>query len=294
MRFSIATFVWTGSFTDEELDLVQKVADLGYEELEVVFDGAGGIDPHKLRDRLQEAGLGASVLAFALPDRDPSSGDPTVREAGISYLEEALDFGSAIGASVVGGPIAHPPGRARPIEDAERAAERANAISSLRLVGAHAEERGMRLAVEQLSRYDSDMFNTATESLAFLDEVDHDAVGLLLDTFHMQMEERSCGEAIRAADHKLVHFHAVESHRGQLGTGQIAWAEVFTALQDIGYDGTVSLESFARSGTELDALVNMWRPWFDDPDEFATDSLAFAREKAGSRPVRPGQSDGAR
>ena len=282
MRFSIATFVWTGSFTDAQLDLVQKVADLGYADLEVVFDGSGGVTAGALRERLDQAGIGASVLAFCLPDRDPSAADPAIRAAGVDYLTEALEFGAAIGAPLIGGPIAHPPGRARQLTTDERAAERAASVASLRTVGDRAAERGMSVAVEQLSRYDSDMFNTAAESLDFLAEVDHDAVGLLLDTFHMQMEERSTPAAIREAGEKLLHFHAVESHRGQLGTGQIPWEDVFAALRDIDYDRAVSLESFAMSGTEMDALVNMWRPWFADPDEFAARSLEFVGSRAGS------------
>ena len=280
MRFSIATFVWTGSLTNDQLDLVSKVADLGFDELEVVFDGGGGVDAATLRDRLEGAGLGASVLAFGLPERDISSPDAAVREAGTRYLTDALDFAAAIGATVVAGPIAHPPGRARPIPADERAAERDHSVASLRTLGDLAGERGIVLGVEQLSRYDSDMFNTATESLAFLADVDHGSVGLLLDTFHMQMEERSAGEAIRAAGDRLVHFHAVESHRGELGTGQIDWDDTFGALAEIDYEGTASLESFSMSGTELDALVNMWRPWFDDADVFASRSLSFARGRA--------------
>lgn len=282
MRFSIATFVWTGSFTDADLDLVQKVADLGYADLEVVFDGSGGVTPGALRERLDQAGIGASVLAFSLPDRDPSAADPAIRAAGVDYLTAALDFGAVLGAPAIGGPIAHPPGRARPLAADERAAERAASVASLRTVGDRAAERGMSVAVEQLSRYDSDMFNTATESLDFLAEVDHHAVGLLLDTFHMQMEERSTPAAIRQVGDKLLHFHAVESHRGELGTGQIPWGEVFAALRDIDYDRAVSLESFSMSGTEMDALVNMWRPWFADADEFAARSLEFVGSQTGS------------
>lgn len=282
MRLSIATFVWTGSFTDDDLGLVQKVADLGYDELEVVFDGSGGVTAERLRDRLADAGLGAGILAFALPERDISAADGEAREAGVSYLTDALDFAATIGAPTIGGPIAHPPGRARPLAEEDRAAERARAVESLRALGDIAGERGIAVAVEQLSRYDSDMFNTADESLAFLAEVDHPSVGLLLDTFHMQMEERSQAEAVRAAADKLLHFHAVESHRGQLGTGQIPWDEVFAALAEIDYQGAVSLESFASSGPEMDGLVNMWRPWFADSEEFASRSLEFIRNRAGS------------
>lgn len=277
MQFGIATFVWTGAFTDEDLELVPRVAELGYDNLEVVFDGSGAIDPRRLRERLDEAGLGSAVLAFCLPDRDVSSPEPASREAGVGYLTDAVDFAGEIGASVVAGPIAHPPGRARALSLSDRDAERARAVDSLRTVGDHAASRGVAVGVEQLCRFDSDMFNTATESLDLLAEIDRESVGLLLDTFHMQLEERSCGEAIRAAGEQLVHFHAVESHRGQLGTGQIDWDDVFSALVDIGYDASVSIETFGQTGTELDALVNMWRPWFSDPDAFAGDSLASAR-----------------
>ncbi len=275
MRFSIATFVWTKAFGNEQLDLIPKVAELGYDDLEVGFDGFSELDPGRLRDALEAAGLGSVVVAFCLPERDVSSSDRAVRDAGISYVTEAADLAAQIGAGVVAGPLAHPPARARALPVAERTAERERAAESLRQIAEHCGERDVRIGIEQLSRYDSDMFNTAEESLAFLAEVDHPAAGLLLDTFHMQIEERSIGEAIRAVGDKLVHFHAAESHRGEIGTGQVDWPDVFLALRDIDYERCVSVESFKPSGIEEDALVNMWRPWFEDSDAFARSCLSF-------------------
>jgi D-psicose/D-tagatose/L-ribulose 3-epimerase len=280
MRFGIPTFVWTWPFTNEGLPLVQKVADLGFDDLEVIFDGdSDGLDPVALRDRLDEASLGASVGAYGLPHRDVSAADRTVRDAGVQYLTDAVDFAVAIGARVVAGPVAHPPGRARLLSAAERRAERENAVASLRTVGEYAAEHGIRFGVEAVSRYDGDMFNTTAEALAFLSEVGHESIGLLLDAFPMQMEERSLGDAIRAAGDTLVHFHAAESHRGAPGTGTVNWDEVFSALRDIGYDQGVAVESCGMTGTELDGLMKMWRPWFDDRDAFAAESLKFLRSK---------------
>jgi D-psicose/D-tagatose/L-ribulose 3-epimerase len=280
MRFSVATFAWTWSFTNEHLDLVDKVAELGFDGFEIVFDGTSNLDAKRLRDRLEAAELGSVVTAFCLPDRDVSASDRTVREAGIRYLNEAVDFAATIGAPVVAGPIAHPPSRARYLAPEDRAAERRRAISSLRTVADRCGERGIRLGIEQLSRYDSDMFNTATQTLEFLAELDHESVGVHLDTFHMQIDEQSTKEAIRQVADKLVHVHAVESHRGELGTGQVAWDDVFEALLAIEYGGDVSIETFTWTGTEADALVNMWRPWFEeDSDDVAKRSLEFIRAR---------------
>jgi len=285
MDFSVATFVWTGSFTNGDIHLLRRIADMGYNAVEVVYDGSGGFDPARIAAGLNDARLGSSVLAFCLPDRDPSSSDPRLREAGIDYLCNAVDVAVTLGSRVVAGPIAHPPGRARALGRKERATERENAIASLRTVGDYANQRGVRLGVEVLSRYDSDMFNTADDAVVFHGQVAHPAVGLHLDTFHMQLEERSLREAIRLVGDRLVHFHATESHRGQLGTGQVRWDEVFSGLREIAYEGLVSIESFSHTGTEFDALVNMWRPWFEDPDEFASSGLAFMRdtEKSATR-----------
>lgn len=282
MDFSVATFVWTGSFTDADIPLLRRIADMGYDAVEIVYDGSGGFTPARVAGELRNVRLKASVLAFCLPHRDPSSSDPGIREAGIKYLCDAIDVAVATGAGVVAGPIAHPPGRARALAAAERAAERQNSVASLKTVGDYAARHGVRLGVEVLSRYDSDMFNTAEDAVAFHGEIAHPAVGLHLDTFHMQLEERSLGDAIRLVGDRLVHFHATESHRGQLGAGQIRWDEVFAGLNEIAYRGLVSIESFRHSGTEFDALVNMWRPWFTDSNEFARSGLAFMRGKVKS------------
>lgn len=278
MDFSVATFVWTGSFTNDDIPLLGRIADMGYDAVEIVYDGSGGFDPARVAKGLSDARLGAAVLAFSLPDRDPSSSDPRLRETGIDYLRNAVDVAATIGAGVVAGPIAHPPGRARALSAKDRATERETAAASLRTVGDHAAKRGVKLGVEVLGRYDSDMFNTAEDAVAFHGQVAHPAVGLHLDTFHMQLEERSLRDAIRLVGARLVHFHATESHRGQLGTGQVRWDEVFASLSEIAYDGLVSIESFKHTGTEFDALVSMWRPWFENSDEFASSGLSFMRD----------------
>ena len=278
MRFGAATFIWTSPFTSSDVGLVRTLSTLGFDLIEVAFEVPGITDPVLLQQELTTSGVEASVLAFCTPERDVSSANATVREAGLIYLRQAVDFACQIGATVVAGPIAHPPGRARFLPAAERHDERMRSIESLHAAGEHAAANGVSLAVEQMCRFDSDMFNVAADSVAFIEEVDHAAVGLLLDTFHMHIEEQSTGDAIRTVGKHLRHFHASENNRGIPGTGQVHWTEAATALNAVGYGGIVSIESFTPNEAELAGLVAMWRPWFDEPDVFARDGLAFVQE----------------
>jgi D-psicose/D-tagatose/L-ribulose 3-epimerase len=277
MRFGAATFVWTSPFTTDDLAVLDRIAGAGFDVAEIALEDPSRIDPGRLREGLAARGLGARLLAFCTPDRDVSSADGDVQRAGLAYLREAIALAATVEADVVGGPIAHPPGRARALPAEERAAERRRAAQAIAAAADDAGAHGVRLAVEVLSRFDSDMLNTAEQGLAFCDEVGSPAAGVMLDTFHMNIEEVSCGDAIRLAGERLLHVHASESHRGSLGTGQVRWADVAAALRETGYDGVVSVESVSWDAEDLRGVVAMWRPWFTDADAFAADGLRFAR-----------------
>jgi len=117
-----------------------------------------------------------------------------------------------------------------------------------------------------------------TRTLAeLLDAVDHPGVGLMLDTFHMHMEEASIPEAIRLAGRRIVHFQANENHRGFPGTGATDWVGVFRALHEAGYAGPVSLEPFRRDDDRFGVPIAQWRPPHEDEDARLTASAAFIR-----------------
>ena len=107
--------------------------------------------------------------------------------------------------------------------------------------------------------------------------VDHPSVGLVLDTFHMNMEDDDLPDAIRAAAGRIVHFQANENHRGYLGTGHIDWTAVVRALADAGYAGTVSLEPFRRRDERIGIPFAQWKPPADDEQAELAAACGFIR-----------------
>ena len=118
----------------------------------------------------------------------------------------------------------------------------------------------MQLGVEPLNRFETDILNTTRQGVALMKLVDHDAVGLVLDTFHMNMEDDDIPGAIRAAGRHLIHFQANENHRGYLGSGHIDWTGVVRALGDVDYRGWITLEPFRRNDERIGVPFAQWKP----------------------------------
>ncbi len=131
--------------------------------------------------------------------------------------------------------------------------------------------------MEPLNRFETDILNTTRQGIALVRQVAHPAVGLVLDTFHMNMEDDDIPDALRAAGPLLMHFQANENHRGYLGTGHIDWNPVVRALADIGYTGTVSLEPFRRRDERIAIPFAQWKaPGHDEQPEL-TAACAFLK-----------------
>ena len=281
MRFGAITFIWASPFATEELDLVDRVAGLGFDVLEVAVEEVGPLDPEALKEALERTGLDCVVIGFCTEDRDLSSDNEGVRRAGIDYAKRCVDLAATAGAPLVAGPLHQAVGKARFVEPEVRSAELERTVAGLTEVADHAGERGVTLAIEPLNRWESDMLNTVEQGLDLCDAVGRQNVRLLLDTFHQNIEEKRIGDAIRAADPRLLHFHASENDRGVPGSGHMPWGEVREALKDVEYDGAVSLESFSSKIPGLAAAVSMWRPFYDDPDVFARAGLEHLRATFG-------------
>lgn len=137
--------------------------------------------------------------------------------------------------------------------------------------------KGIRLALEPLNRFETDMINIASQGLDFLDQVGMNNVGLHLDTFHMHLEERSSAAAIRQVSRRIFHFHACENDRGVPGTGQVHWQDVAIALKQVGYDGPVVIELFTSQVKEIARAVCIWREISPSQDAIASDGLKFLK-----------------
>ena len=140
----------------------------------------------------------------------------------------------------------------------------------------------MTLAIEPLNRFETDLVNTTEQGLELLDLIGTDNVGLLIDTFHMNIEEKSIGDAVRLAGSKVFHVQVSENDRGTPGSGHVPWREFFAALDDIDYDGQIVVESFLPTVVEIARAVSLWRPVAPSMDALAADGLAFLRHSLGA------------
>ncbi len=152
---------------------------------------------------------------------------------------------------------------------------------AMRELARHAEDCGVRLAVQPLNRFYSTLINTTEQGLAYCDEVGSPAVGLHLSTYHMHYEEKDSGAAIRKAARRLLHLHAAENDHGVPGSGQVHWASVFQALRAVGYSGAVVVESYAPYEPAAAHPAHIWRRVAPDQDAVAVDGLAFLRQGLG-------------
>jgi D-psicose/D-tagatose/L-ribulose 3-epimerase len=148
-------------------------------------------------------------------------------------------------------------------------------VTSLAEAAGYARSAGVRLAVEPLNRFETDLVNTVEQGLRLCADVGADNVGLLLDTFHMNIEEKDIPAAVRAAGPQAFHVQVSENDRGTPGSGHIPWAEVVTALRDIGYTGSVVVESFLPTVNEIARAVSLWRPVAASMDALAADAVTF-------------------
>lgn len=285
MRLGASTFIWTSPFGDDRLDLFARAAALGFDVLEICIEDPSRVTAAAVARAASEAGVDVLVCGAFGPGRDVSAEEQSVRRQAGDYLRTCVDIAAEVGSPLVSGPMYATTGVTRMLSDDERRRQWERAADGLRTAAAHAAERGVALAIEPLNRFETDLVNTTEQGVRLCRDIGTDNVGLLLDTFHMNIEEKNIGDAIRGAGPYLRHFHACENDRAAPGTGHIEWADVFAALDDIGYPGDAVIESFTPDNKEIARAVSLWRPLAPDGDTLAAEGLRFLRT-AGPAGVR--------
>jgi D-psicose/D-tagatose/L-ribulose 3-epimerase len=278
VQFGANTFIWTSPFaTDKDLGLLPHVRALGFDLIEIAVEDPTLVDAADLRGALAETGLGAIICGAFGPDRNLASADPALRQNADHYVRALIELAAELRSPVVAGPMYSAVGKERLSTAAERADEWRRAVSGLRALAEFAGARGVRLAIEPLNRFETDMINVVEQGMALVAHVGSPHLGLHLDTFHMHLEEKDSGAAIRRAGDRLFHLHACENDRGVPGSGQVRWQEIAAALTDIGYDGAVVIESFTPAVQSIARAVCIWRAIAPSQDAIASDGLAFLR-----------------
>jgi len=278
VKYGLNLLVYTASFDKSQLGLIPKVADMGYDGVEILFADLSVLDAKATRAALEASKMGMTACCVVTEDANPCSADAAVRKAAVARLKQMIDITAEMGGEAVAGPLYSPvrylTGKACTDDEWKCCAD------TLRAAAEHAETAKINLAIEPLNRFETYVVTTVADGVRMCKAVDHPRLKVQVDTFHGNIEEKDTAAAIRACGSLVGHFHASESDRGVPGTGQVRWKECFAALKDIGYDRWVTIESFAQGMVDLCAAACIWRPIYDSADQLARDGLAFLKKTA--------------
>ncbi|MFJ2865575.1 sugar phosphate isomerase/epimerase family protein [Kitasatospora sp. NPDC087314] len=273
-EIGVNTWVWTSPLTDETLaELVPHVATLGFDVIELPVEQPGQWDAHRAAELLRTYGLGASVVLVMPPDRELVAASPETVHATQDYLRHCVDVAGIVGAPAISGPAYASVGRTWHLDADQRHSVYAELRENLKPVVDYAAERSVRIGVEPLNRYETSLINTVDQALEALPE----GCGLALDTYHLNIEERSPAQAVRAAGERLVHLQVCGTDRGAPGADHFDWRAFTEAVDLVGYGGPLVIESFTPDNTTIATAASIWRPLAPSPDALAADGLEFLR-----------------
>jgi len=278
MRLGINTFLFTSPFTNESTKLFKTFKKWGFQTVEIPVEDLSHIDPRHVKAELDKQGLVCgSVCACMGPDRD-LRGTPEQQQTGLDYMMKLIDQMVDLGCPSLIGPVYSAVGRADAVPEEEYKQQWQTVVGHLKTLCKYAEQKGKQVCLEPLNRFETDFINTCDQGLKMLKDVGSKALKLHLDTFHMNIEEKDQGKAIRKAGKVLGHFHACGSDRGTPGNDHIDWKPIAKALKDIEYNGDVVIESFTTDVKVIARAAAIWRRMEPTRDEIATKGIKFLRK----------------
>ncbi len=271
---------WSHNWDEiEYLPLIRKVARLGFDLCEVSSAEFGYYSDDTLRALkacADDNGIGFTYSIGLGPEHDLASGDSAVRDAGVAHVTRILTSMPKVGATVLAG-VSYAGWQAMPdhgITPDEKRRREDLAVGSMRELMKVAEDNGVTYCCEVVNRFEQYLLNTAAEGVAFVKRLDSPNAKLLLDTFHMNIEEDDMACAIREAGPYLGHFHVGENNRKPPGMGSLPWAELAAALKGIDYQGAVVMEPFILTGGTIPYDIKVWRDLSGGADETEMDAMA--------------------
>ncbi|HIC66849.1 MAG TPA: sugar phosphate isomerase/epimerase [Paracoccus sp.] len=271
MKFGVHAGLWMKAWQDDPLPILDIAADLGFDGVELSLLGIGMDRASGIGKAAAARGLDLTCSTGLGAEADPTSPQVAVRERAVAVLTEAVEITAALGARSLAGVVAAPWGVFAP-GASDRADRSARTLARIEPVLA---QNGVTLGIEAVNRFETDLTSTAADATAIARATGAAHVGVLLDTFHMNIEEKDPAAAIRATGDALVHFHVSDNDRGVPGSGHFDFEHCATALSDIGYDGWITAEMFVMPSNPNSADVKVWRAIEPDPTEAARQTLDF-------------------
>lgn len=284
MKFGTLYAYWTHEWTGDYKYFAKKVKDIGFDILEISAGDLLTMSDTELSElKALSADLGISISSNIGPpkSKDVASADPQVRAAGIKFLTDIMKAMDKLNSrALVGVMYTYWPSE---FDDLDKQGAWDRGVISVKQLGKVAGDMGIDCCLEVVNRFETNILNTCEEAVQYLKDVDCDSVKMLLDTFHMNIEEDNMADAIRLAGKSLGHMHLGEGNRNLPGQGSLPWNDIGKALRDIGFSKGVVMEPFVTMGGTVGQDIKVWRDISrgadaEQMDQNIKESLAFVRK----------------
>lgn len=278
MKYGVNLFMWTSVFTRDKLNLISKIKKIGFDGAELPIRNLEDVDIEGTKVALEENGLGCTLCPLITPER--SLINPSTHKEAIDYLISIIKLANKWQSRVIGGAFYTDVGAGKNHRSRTKE-EWCLAVKGLKELSKIAEDYNVNLGLEVITRFETSFLNIAEDAVRLVAEVDSPNIGVHLDTFHMNIEEKDIYTAIKNTGKHLVHFHVGENDKGIPGTGHIDWGKVSKALKEISYDKWIVFETFIPEVKEMIPSACVWRNIIagKTADEAAKETLEFLKQK---------------
>jgi len=277
LKFGINTFLFASPFTDESIKVFKDFKSMGFDGVEIALENKGDFDCKKVLKALRENGLECCSICGAYgPGRD-LRGTAQEQEAAKQYIKDCIDTCTDLECDLFIGPHYSSVGRAQFEPEEKKKEQWQTVVKNLKQVCQYAEQKGVYMALEPLNRFETDFINLCLDAKRMIQDVGSPMLKIHLDTFHMNIEEKSLPMAILEAQNLLFHVHASENDRGAPGTGTVDWKGVKDALVRIGYNRYMVIESFTPEVEIIAKAASIWRETEKSGKALAQKGLNFLK-----------------
>jgi D-psicose/D-tagatose/L-ribulose 3-epimerase len=251
---------------------IEKTAEYGFDMLEIILPASLDFDAKTTKKLLDKHGI-SGRCTLNLPT---NCHIPFYPEQATNIIKSAIDKVAEMEGDFLGGVLHSAIGTFT--RNPCTLDEKVIIKQVFSEVADYAQKHNITIAPEPINRYESYVFTAADEVLEMIESIGKPNIGLHLDTFHMNIEERNFYEPIIQAGNRLKHVHITESDRGMTGEGNVHWDDFFKALAEVNYQGPLVLENFSSEITALVGPTSLWRPSKYNSEDLAKGSLLFMRK----------------
>jgi D-psicose/D-tagatose/L-ribulose 3-epimerase len=283
MKLGVSAFAWTAKFARSHLELLPAVKEMGFSGFEIAMFDPADLAVKEIRRAFETNELECTVCAILPPGINPISSDAAVRKKSMQHLLRCVETCSELGAPLLGGPLYAPIGylpEHRPTTD-----EWSWAVETFQVIGESLNDFQVNLSIEPVNRSETFFIRTGEEAKRFCQSIGHPRIGVTIDTFHANIEERNIAAAVTFLGPYLKHLHASENDRGPLGRGHVDFRAIIAALIDVGYDGYLMIEGFGYSPSEMDSPGTLWADLSVSPEEIASSGARYLKGILAAYPL---------